>query len=79
MPRRRGLPKERRHIHLSVGAWERLTELYSSQGVTPSSVIAQLVDFHLRKVDERINTKLALTQALDGAAVETLTEVSPDA
>ncbi len=47
--------KERRHVHLSEGSWDRLTELYKPQGITPSSVIDKLVSFHLRRIDEKAN------------------------
>lgn len=52
-----GLPKERHHVHLTQGFWQRLGELYSSQGITPSSVIDQLVGHHIRRVEEKANVK----------------------
>lgn len=55
MPRRAGSPKERKHVHLTEGAWDRLTELYKSQGISPSSVISRLVDFHIKRVEEKAN------------------------
>jgi len=57
MSRPKGIAKERKHIHLTEGSWDRLTELYQPQGVTNSHVIDQLVSFHLRRVDEKIALK----------------------
>ena len=48
-------PKERHHVHLTQGSWERLTELYAPHGITPSAVIAKLVDHHIRRVEETAN------------------------
>lgn len=59
MGRRAGPPKERRHIHLSVGSWDKLVELYGPQGITPSGVIDQLVTKFLRRVEEKASVKLA--------------------
>lgn len=59
MSRRSTAPKERKHVHLTEGAWEKLTQLYSPKGITPSSVIAQLVDFHIRRIEEKANLKMA--------------------
>jgi len=59
MPRRKSsVIKERHHIHLSHGAWDRLAELYRPQGITPSHVIAQLVDFHLKRIEEKANLRM---------------------
>ncbi len=66
MSRRAGPPKERKHVHLTEGAWDKLVELYGPKGITPSSVIAQLVDFHLRRIEEKANLKMAqLTRSED--------------
>ena len=56
--RKSSIIKERHHVHLSHGAWERLAELYRPQGITPSRVIAQLVDFHLKRIEEKANLKM---------------------
>lgn len=72
MSRRTGPRKERHHIHLTEGSWERLTELYASQGITPSSVIDKLVTSHLKRLDERIAQKMQTVrpEALEDIADE---------
>lgn len=65
MPRRATAPKERKHVHLTEGAWEKLTQLYGPKGITPSSVIAQLVDFHIRRIENKANLKMAQVLADD--------------
>jgi len=62
---RNSVIKERHHVHLSQGAWEKLTELYKPQGISPSRVIAQLVDFHLRRIEEKANLKMKQEMAED--------------
>lgn len=52
-----GIIKERKHIHLTEGRWDRLTDLYKPQGISPSEVIDKLVGFHLKRIDEKINLK----------------------
>ena len=66
MPRRATQPKERKHVHLTEGAWDKLTQLYAPKGITPSSVIAQLVDFHIRRIEEKANLKLAQLTPAEG-------------
>lgn len=59
MPRRNAFPKERRHIHLDVGLWDDLIDLYKSQGISPSSVINSLTRFHVKRIKEKANLLLS--------------------
>lgn len=58
MAPRTSTKKERKHVHLTEGRWDRLTELYKPQGLSPGSVIDRLVGHHLKKLDEAIAIKL---------------------
>ena len=63
MGRTAGPPKERKHVHLSEGYWDELTDLYKPQGISPSHVINQLVGFHLKRIREKMNLKAKPEQA----------------
>lgn len=76
MGRRPGIAKERKHIHLTEGRWDELTELYRPQGITPSFVIDQLVGFHLKRINEKINLKRG--DVLKSAPTEADVEVEID-
>lgn len=70
MPRKSEKALERKHVHLTEGSWDELDVLYAPQGITPSNVIRRLVDFHLKKVRERITMKLDSERATDEALKE---------
>lgn len=55
MPRKSADPKERHHVHLYEGDWARLTEIYEGERITPSGVIAKLVRFHIKRIEEKAN------------------------
>lgn len=52
-------------MHLTEGAWAELEVIYKSQNITPSSVIARLVDHHIRRVKERAAQKMDQATRLD--------------
>ncbi len=69
MGRSAGPIKDRKHVVLTEGRWDRLVELYGSSGISPSHVIDQLVGFHLKRIDEKVALKRgAMPQVLQEGA-----------
>lgn len=75
MGRTAGPVKDRKHVVLTEGRWDRLVELYGASGISPSHVIDQLVGFHLKRIDEKVALKKGSMTAILKAEAEADDEI----